>query len=150
MCKGGGCTLHTPTVQRHATNMCIHSIQVCFSALSCSLFYTPERTPTHTPQSCTDSLTHFSPLSSFAHTETHTDMHMAYTQQHQTQRLTDTLTHAPVARGRWGGGENPSSKCSLGAHTHTHTHRSAHMSTHPNEVEQRAQRQHVEAPVGTP
>ena len=150
------------------------------------LFYTrsPEHTPTHTPQSCTDSLT-YSPFpfictphtETHAHTHTHTDRHthamQAYT-QHQTLLLTDTHTHTHTDthllashRGRWGGGSKhrdptPSLKCSLGAHTHarpraqtrgdaqTDKRSSAHMSTHPDEVEQRAQRQHAEAPARTP
>lgn len=137
------------------------------------LFYTrsPEHTPTHTPQSCTDSLTyspcpficthHIQKKHTQRHTVRHTHAMQAYT-QHQTLQLTDT--HSLTShRGRWGGGVNREiqpilkmlSWCTL---TSTHTHgdaqtdkrRSAHMSTHPNEVEQRAQRQHVEAPVRTP
>lgn len=84
------------------TCICAHSMSV-FLSLSCSLFYThsPEYTPTHTQQSCTDSLT----LPPFLHlhatcrnTHRHTDTKQAYTQQHQTLLLTDTHPTPPVTQ----------------------------------------------------
>ncbi len=166
--EGGSSYTH---LQRHATNMlmCIHSIRVCLFSRSCSLFYThsPAHTPTHTAILHKFTL----PLSSFAnhiqkHTHTHTHTHtcamQAYT-QHQTLLLTDSHTLSR-RKGKMGWGSTyrdpthpqnallVSTRIHTHTHTHTHTqeHTQANMSSHPNEVEQRAQRQRVEAPVGTP
>lgn len=144
-------------------------IQVCFS----SLLHTFTRAYSHSHTAILHRFTYILPLSFHlhtphtkkTHTETHSQTYTCHAGLHSTSNTaTDRHTHSLTShRGRWGGGVNREiqpilkmlSWCTL---TSTHTHgdsqtdkrRSAHMSTHPNEVEQRAQRQHVEAPVRTP
>lgn len=69
--------------------------------------------------------------------------------QYQTWLLKYTHTCSPSHREDGVGGSKHRDPAHPQNALLVHTHSSAHMRTHPKEVEQRAQRQHVEAPVET-
>lgn len=164
VCVGGWTALTYRGMQQ--TCMCLHCVQVCFSPLCLVLSLThvqPSILPlTHRPPSRTDSLTHslFLHLHT-THCNTHTRTETCHTGSHSTSNTaTDRHTHAhtpaPVTQEKMGWGSkhrdpaHPQNALLVHTRIPSHPHTHTQERTHPNEVEQRAQRQHVEAPVGAP
>lgn len=117
-------------MQQTCMRVCRHTAHQCVFLVR--LFYTHSaHTPTHTPQSCTDSVTLPLFFIYTPHRDTHTDIHMpcrltlnnikhCYWQTH-----THACTHSFQSHREDGVGEqtersNPCSKSSLGAHSLTH------------------------------